>query len=269
VKVTWPDGIALGTYPLVSFSGNFSGNFANLQLQLPPGTSGTLVSNANQIAVSITVIPVPAALTTLDATSRGTQIELDWSAADYATGYNIWRSLTSGSGYTLVGSTAGTNFVDSGLAVNQTYYYVVTATNSFGSSAYSPEANATTQSALKWTGAASVNWDSATTNWSVNGLPTAYQDGSSVWFDDTALSNVAINVTATVSPAITVVSNSSKSYTFNGNDISGTGSLLKLGSGTVTFNAANTYSGGTTLGNGMIVLGIMSLEMGRWPTVWQ
>jgi len=254
VKISLPGGIALDTYPLASYAGSFSGNFTNLHLQLPAGISGTLVSNANQIALSITGIPVPAAPTDLVATSRGTQIELDWSAVNFATGYRIWRSLTSGSGYTLVGSTTNTTFMDSGLAVNQTYYYVLTATNSFGSSAYSPEANATTQPAMKWTGAANVNWDKATTNWVVNGLPTAFQDDASVWFDDAALSNVAINVTATMTPAIMVVSNSSKNYSFNGNDISGTGSLLKLGNGTVTFNVGNTYSGGTTLSNGMIVV---------------
>jgi autotransporter-associated beta strand protein len=253
VKISLPGGIALGTYPLASYSGSFSGNFSNMQLQLPAGITGTLVSNANQIAVSITVIPIPAAPTDLVATSQGTQIELDWSAVDFATGYRIWRSLTSGSGYTLVGSTTNTTFTDSGLAINQTYYYVLTATNSFGSSTNSSEANATTQPAMKWTGAASVNWDKATTNWVVNGSPAAFQDGASVWFDDTALSNVAINVSATMSPSTMVVSNSSKSYSFSGNDISGTGGLLKLGNGTVTFNVANTYSGGTTLSNGMIV----------------
>ena len=255
VKITLSDGIALGTYPLANYAGSFSGSFTNLQLQLPAGISGTLVSNANQIALSITVIPIPAALTSLSATPMGAQIELDWSAADFASGYKIWRSLTSGSGYTLVGSTTNTTFIDSGLAINQTYYYMVTATNNFGSSAYSPEASATTQPAMKWTGAASVNWDTTTTNWSVNGSRSVYQDGSSVWFDDTALSNVTINVSATMSPSITVVSNSSKSYTFSGNDISGTGSLLKLGNGTVTFNVANTYSGGTTLSNGTTVIG--------------
>jgi len=255
VKISLPGGIAVGTYPLVNYAGTFSGNFTNLQLQLSAGISGTLVSNANQIALSITVIPVPAAPTDLVATSRGTQIELDWSAVDFASGYNIWRSLTSGGGYTLVGNTTNTNFTDAGLAANQTYYYVLTAKNSFGSSGYSPEASAITQPALKWTGAANGNWDKATTNWAVNGLPSVYQDDASVWFDDTALSNIAINVSATVSPAIMVVSNSSKSYSFNGNDISGTGNLLKLGNGTVTFNVANTYSGGTTLSNGMIVVG--------------
>ena len=254
VNISLPAGIALGTYPLANYSGSFSGNFANLQLQLPAGISGTLVSNANQIALSITVIPIPAALTSLSATAQGIQIELDWSAADtnYATGYNIWRSLTSGSGYTLVGSTTNTTYINSGLAVNTTYYYVVTATNSFGSSGYSPEASAATQPAVKWTGASNVNWDLTSTNWSVNGLPKVYQDGSSVWFDDTALSNVTINISATMSPSIMVVSNSSKSYSFSGSDISGTGSLLKLGNGTVTFNVANTYSGGTTLSNGTI-----------------
>jgi len=255
VQVTLPDGIALGVYPLASYTGSFLGNFTDLHLQLPSGVSGTLVSNANQIALSVTVIPVPSALTSLLATSQGAQIELDWNAADtnYASGYNIWRSLTSGSGYALVGSTTNTTYIDSGLAINKTYYFVVTATNSFGSSAYSPEASAATQPAMKWTGASNGNWDSTSTNWSVNGLPKVYQDGSSVWFDDTALSNVAINVSATMFPSVVVVSNSSKSYSFSGSDISGTGSIMKLGSGTVSFNVANTYSGGTTISNGTIL----------------
>ncbi len=262
VKITLPGGIALGTYPLASYAGSFSGNFANLQLQLPVGVSGGLVSNANPIALCITVIPAPVSPATLVATSRGAQIELDWSGSDYASGYKIWRSLMSGSGYTLVGSAAGTNFMDSGLAVNQTYYYVVTATNSFGSSAYSAEASATTQPALKWTGATNVNWDSVTTNWTVNGSPVAYQDGASVWFDDTALGNVAVNVSATVSPATMVVSNSSKSYSFSGSDISGTGSLLKLGNGALTLNVANTYSGGTSLSGGTLIINNTSLGSG-------
>ncbi|MBW8863319.1 MAG: alginate lyase family protein, partial [Verrucomicrobia bacterium] len=89
VKITLSGDIALGTYPLVGYAGSFSGSFANLQLQLPAGISGTLVSNANQIVLSITVIPIPAAPATLVATSQGTQIELDWSASDYASGYKI------------------------------------------------------------------------------------------------------------------------------------------------------------------------------------
>ena len=77
VKITLSGDIALGTYPLASYAGSFSGSFTNLHLQLPAGISGTLVSNANQIALSITVIPIPAALTALSAIPQGTQIELD------------------------------------------------------------------------------------------------------------------------------------------------------------------------------------------------
>ena len=49
----------------------------------------------------------------------------------------------------------------------------------------------------------------------------------------------------------TLAFNRSDSYTFNG-VISGTGSLVQMGSGTVTLTANNTYSGGTTIEAGTL-----------------
>lgn len=146
VKITQPNGvIATGTFPLVNYAGNFQGSFANLQLQPPAGVTGTLVSNANQITLNVTALPAPAAPSTLTAVAGNAQVTLNWSAPPYAVGYNVWRSLVSGGGYALANSTAGTSFTDTGLINGQTYYYVVTATNAFGSSGNSPEASATPQ----------------------------------------------------------------------------------------------------------------------------
>ena len=57
---------------------------------------------------------------------------LSWTATpdSYATGYEIWRSTTSGSGYTQIGSVTPrttTTFTDTTVAALTTYYYVVRA----------------------------------------------------------------------------------------------------------------------------------------------
>lgn len=88
----------------------------------------------------------PAAPTGVTASaSSATAINLSWSASSGATSYKIFRSTTSGSGYTQVGTSTGTSFADSGLSCNTTYYYVVSASNGTCDSGYSAQASATTQ----------------------------------------------------------------------------------------------------------------------------
>ena len=267
VKITQPAStIPQATYALVNYAGKFQGNFANLQLQLPPGITGVLVSNANQIALTITTATPPPTPATLTAIAGNAQVMLNWSSAISATGYNVWRSTTSGSGYSLVTGNSGTSDTDTGLVNNQTYYYVITATNIYGASGYSPQASATPQMIMVWTGVTNANWD-FTTPIGLSVVPFAtFANGAVARFDDTALSNVAVNVATTVSPLLMVVSNNTQSYAFSGSSIAGTGSLVKSGSGTLTLSGANTYSGGTTNSSGSIVLGASSTGSGNSVT---
>jgi len=73
-------------------------------------------------------------------------VQLSWSDGDSSvTGYNVYRSMTSGSGYVLLnGSLVGLDaFVDNTVQSGSTYYYVTTAVDSSGTeSAYSNEAQA-------------------------------------------------------------------------------------------------------------------------------
>lgn len=88
-------------------------------------------------------LSAPAAPTNLAATAGNGQISLTWTASANATGYKVFRSTTSGSGYSQVGTPSATNFTDSPLTNGTQYFYVVKATNSIGDSGNSNEANAT------------------------------------------------------------------------------------------------------------------------------
>ena len=58
VKIIGTNGLMIGTnYPLISYSGTFSGKFTNLLLQMPSGYGGILVSNANLVTLSVTNLP--------------------------------------------------------------------------------------------------------------------------------------------------------------------------------------------------------------------
>lgn len=92
---------------------------------------------------------VPLAPSDLSASpNSSSDISLNWTDnANNEAGYVVERSTTSGSGFVEI-ATLGANttgFNDSGLSANTTYYYRVKASNTQGSSNYSNETQATTQ----------------------------------------------------------------------------------------------------------------------------
>ncbi|MCW3465412.1 fibronectin type III domain-containing protein [Chitinophaga nivalis] len=107
-------------------------------------------SNPFQV-ISASGANTPAPASGLTALAAGkTQVELNWTrnpnAPNPETGYEIYRSTTTGSGYTLAAITeAGTvNYTDNGLNANTRYYYIIRAVNNNGAAAVSNEANAKT-----------------------------------------------------------------------------------------------------------------------------
>jgi fibronectin type 3 domain-containing protein len=86
----------------------------------------------------------PSTPTGLIATGGANQVSLSWTGSSLATGYRVKRSTTSGSGYSVIGTTADptTSFTDAILG-GVTYYYVITATNASGETVASTEASAT------------------------------------------------------------------------------------------------------------------------------
>lgn len=96
---------------------------------------------------------VPPAPSSLTAIAGNNVVVLDWPASSGATSYTVWRSATSGGGYTavatnVIGPVVGSDVpdatcTDTSVVNGATYYYVVSAANPNGSSTNSIQAAAT------------------------------------------------------------------------------------------------------------------------------
>jgi autotransporter-associated beta strand protein len=123
---------------------------------------------------------------------------------------------------------------------------------------------------LSWYGTAGGNWDLTTPNWSntIAGGTTVFQQytngsviaGDAVTFDDTLTNdlvnpqptNITLNSTFYAFP---VVVNSTLPYSISGTGgITGVTSLLKTNTGTLTLNVSNSYTGGTIIDAGALII---------------
>lgn len=118
---------------------------------------------------------------------------------------------------------------------------------------------------LVWRGNVNNSWDTFTTNWvnQVGGTPSKFSDGDSVVFDDTVGAGpTTVSVVGTVipgqsaSPNGILVSNSVVSYTITGGIVGGNTAISKVGTQSLTVDAAMTtgliMTGGSLAGSGSI-----------------
>ena len=96
------------------------------------GTSGhsNIVSGKAKTAA-------PAAPSVTAGNSSTGKPKLTWNAVSGATSYRVFRSESRGTGYSLLGTTSSTSYVNTGAAAGKIYYYRVKAVNSVGTSGYS------------------------------------------------------------------------------------------------------------------------------------
>ena len=74
----------------------------------------------------------PAAPSVTAGNSSTGKPRLTWKAVSGATSYRIYRSENRGTGYSLLGTTSSTSYVNTGAAAGKTYYYRVKAVNRDG-----------------------------------------------------------------------------------------------------------------------------------------
>jgi len=116
----------------------------------------------------------PPPPTGLAATPGNGQVTLSWGASSGASSYNVKRATTSGGPYTTIATgVTSTSYTNTGLTNGTTYFYVVSAVNSFGESANSTQVSATPQgvqtpppaptglSASPGNGQVTLNWNAS------------------------------------------------------------------------------------------------------------
>ena len=120
-----------------------AGQTAIVHIEFAPRTAGnftgtvTVTSNASNSPASIRVsgTGVGGAFSG-QGSSTAHLVALNWSASTSlnVTGYNVYRSTTSGGSYSRITTspTNATRYTDGSVAAGDTYYYVVTAVNSSG-----------------------------------------------------------------------------------------------------------------------------------------
>jgi fibronectin type 3 domain-containing protein len=98
-------------------------------------------SNSTQVSAT-PAVTVPATPTGLTATAGpgAKKITLSWTGSSGATSYKVQRGTASGGPYTPIATTTATGFTNTGLTSGTTYYYVVSAVNSAGTSPNSSQA---------------------------------------------------------------------------------------------------------------------------------
>ncbi len=130
-----------------TFTNTVQYKYYKFEFTANPGNDGLQLAEIELLAATATS-SAPASPAGLLATSvSSTGISLGWqdNSSD-ETGFEIYRSETSGSGFTLI-NTAGANvnsYADGGLAASSTHYYKVRAVNQAGFSGYTGEVAGTT-----------------------------------------------------------------------------------------------------------------------------
>src|SRR6185369_16496272 len=104
----------------------------------------------------------PPAPTGLAAFVGNAKVTLTWNTTPFATAYNVKRSTVNGGPYSVIASNVNaTSFINTSFTPNTTYYYRVSAMNSFGESTNSAQVSATPTNGLPDVVATAISWTPA------------------------------------------------------------------------------------------------------------
>lgn len=161
---------------------------------------------------------------------------------------NVLSALTLGAPYRLFTYT-GTRSGSFAVTVPNTSYVATLDTSTLG------QVNVSFTFALTWKGTAALYaWDLNTSaNWTNNLAMSVFMNGDAVVFDGTAQTNAA-NLVGTLMPQSVTVDSSDNVSLLGSGKLSGTMTLTKRGSGTLSIATANDFSGGLKIADGSVNL---------------
>lgn len=112
----------------------------------PVGRAQVLAAVDWAAATAVVGLGVPTVPSGVWASAGDSRVTVGWQAPQWATSYTVSRSTTSGGPYTVLDTLlTGTSYPDTTVTNDTTYYYVVSAQNSEGSSPDSLEVSGTPQ----------------------------------------------------------------------------------------------------------------------------
>ena len=247
-------------------SANGTNPSANDAMVITPSGYTNIENYINSITASNSQNYLRAPMKLKQDSATQSAVYLSWlDYTEQEQGYIVERMVNGA--WTQIGTT-GVNinyYAVTGMQPEETDTFRVKAFNALGESGYSNEWIAkskpvevpvlnpgTFTPALTWTGALSNDWDKTTKNWTDStNTPALFTDSSSLTFPESGTGKT-VNVTAPM-VAGDILVNSNGNYTFSGaGAITGTKSMNKAGSGTLSLLTINTYTGATVLHGGAI-----------------
>jgi autotransporter-associated beta strand protein len=180
-------------------------------------------------------------------TMNGTQ-SYNFNLVNHALGAGSYNLISGAANNTASSATLTNN-----LPGNTRQIFTMQRPGSGSGSGYVQLTVSGTAGSLVWQGTNGGNWDNVTTNWLNGSAADQFYNLDQVRFDDTS-TNGNVAIVGVVQPASVLVTNSVLDYTIGGGALAGVASLTKSGSGMLTLNSSNSFSGGTLVTGGTLQL---------------
>ncbi|MFR4224192.1 MAG: hypothetical protein ACLT38_11675 [Akkermansia sp.] len=235
VNVTSADGYVLNAGATLGSTG-IAGGTATLSAGLTLNGGALSFSSLDSETAALTVNSISG--------SEATEVRLGVSSLETGISY----ALLSGAGLT------ESSFFTLGGAVAELYNGTFSVSNGTLYVNLSDK-----DGLLRWK---SGNWNTDTSNtaWDLDGTPTAYADGQTVYFSDGADVNKTVTIVGNVAPGKINVSGTDFIFAGDGS-ITGDTTLNLLDGASLTINNANSYTGDTVLA---MAVNSLSAMPARW-----
>ena len=263
--------LALGTYPLINYSGTFNGGLANFTVTVV-GVTGTLTNPPGQIALIVTAAARGATNLTWvgdgGANSWDDNVSTNWvngvAQFKFQAGDSV-RFDAAGAANSTVNLNSAV-LQPTAVVVDAATDYTLTGFGSISGSGGLTKTNSGTLSILTtnaYTGPTIIGGGTLDINGVGNGNSPSAIGASSSSPTNLVIYNSTLRYSggnASTDHGATLVGGgnldiTASDLTFSGAQITGSGPLTKSGAGTAVFSVANSYTGGTIISNGILALG--------------